>query len=166
MSGTMQRMAADSLAYTGSACAPPSVLASRRRITLAQAIESQIVPRLVVRRAAAGIITPEEAQPSIMSLPKDAMDLADLAMAGNEPAVRQRVQEACSRQTLEAVCLELLTPAARYLGAMWEEDLCSFTDVTLGMMGLQGCLHDLSADAGSGHADGFRRHRIALVQPE
>ena len=36
-----------------------------------------------------------------------------------------------------AILLELLAPAARELGRMWEADLCSFTDVTVGICALE-----------------------------
>ncbi|MEM8876281.1 MAG: cobalamin B12-binding domain-containing protein [Pseudomonadota bacterium] len=36
-----------------------------------------------------------------------------------------------------AILLELLAPAARQLGRMWEDDLCSFTDVTVGICALE-----------------------------
>ncbi len=164
MSGSMQRFGGAGLAFAGGACAPPSVAASRRqRSTLAQAIESQIVPRLVVRRGAAPIIQSPSTDPALMPMPQDAMELADLAMTGDEAQVRQRVLEAAARQGLEAVCLELLAPAARYLGALWEDDLCSFTDVTLGMLRLQDSLHVVTAEDPGGLVDGFRRHRIALA---
>ena len=41
------------------------------------------------------------------------------------------------RVTPSAVYLDLLTPAARQLGAMWDEDRCDFTQVTVGLMRLQ-----------------------------
>lgn len=45
---------------------------------------------------------------------------------------------------LDALYLELLAPAARRLGAMWEEDECDFVEVTLGLGRLQRLLRDLS----------------------
>jgi methanogenic corrinoid protein MtbC1 len=36
-----------------------------------------------------------------------------------------------------AILLELLAPAARVLGVMWETDRCSFTDVTVGICALE-----------------------------
>jgi len=152
------------LAFAGTRCAPNSTAASRRqRTTLAQAIESQIVPRLVVRRAPPALLQPSPEEPALTVMPQDALELAELAMRGDESAVRQRVTTAASRQGLESVCLELLSPTARYLGALWEEDLCSFTDVTLGMLRLQDALHAVASEDAGGHVDGFRRHRIALA---
>jgi MerR family transcriptional regulator, light-induced transcriptional regulator len=45
----------------------------------------------------------------------------------------------------EAVYLELMAPTARKLGLYWEQDLCSFTDVTIGLGRLQTLLYRMSA---------------------
>ena len=45
---------------------------------------------------------------------------------------------------LECIYLELLAPAARHLGELWEADLCDFTQVTLGLWRLQQVMYDLS----------------------
>jgi methanogenic corrinoid protein MtbC1 len=133
----------------------------RPRVTLAQTIESQIVPRLVVRRS-----TPEpmpSGAAALAAVPEEAAELAELAMTGGDDEVRIRLQAAVAGQSLNAVCLDLLTPAARYLGALWDEDLCSFTDVTLGMLRLQESLHLLAMEAPDSQPEGLRRHRIALA---
>jgi hypothetical protein len=44
----------------------------------------------------------------------------------------------------EAVFLELLPQAARRMGELWEEDLCDFSDVTLGLCRLHEVLRDHS----------------------
>jgi methanogenic corrinoid protein MtbC1 len=59
--------------------------------------------------------------------------------------------------TLDAVYLYLLTPAARYLGELWESDACSFTEVTLGMWRIQQLMYDLSPV--------FHANRKPLVTP-
>jgi methanogenic corrinoid protein MtbC1 len=46
--------------------------------------------------------------------------------------------------SLESVYLELLAPAARHLGELWEADLCDFTQVTVGLWRLQQVVRDLS----------------------
>lgn len=45
---------------------------------------------------------------------------------------------------VDAIYLDLLAPAARQLGFMWEDDECSFIDVTLGMGRLQRVIRELS----------------------
>jgi methanogenic corrinoid protein MtbC1 len=44
---------------------------------------------------------------------------------------------------LERICLDLLTPAARTLGELWEEDEVDFLEVTLGLGRMQRVVRDL-----------------------
>ena len=46
--------------------------------------------------------------------------------------------------TLEDIYLLLLTPVARKLGAMWEDDQSSFTEVTIGLWRIKQLMYDLS----------------------
>lgn len=48
--------------------------------------------------------------------------------------------------SLETICLNLLAPTARHLGDLWSEDLCDFTDVTVGLCRLHQVLREFSAD--------------------
>jgi methanogenic corrinoid protein MtbC1 len=45
---------------------------------------------------------------------------------------------------LDAVYLDLLAPAARHLGELWEDDRCDFTDVTIGLGAMHRILRELS----------------------
>jgi methanogenic corrinoid protein MtbC1 len=47
-------------------------------------------------------------------------------------------------QRLDAIYLELIAPAARHLGKLWEEDRCFFTDVTIALGAMQQILRELS----------------------
>jgi methanogenic corrinoid protein MtbC1 len=66
--------------------------------------------------------------------------------------------------TLEAVYVELLIPAARRLGALWEDDVVSFTDVTIGLGRLQQAVRLLGS-----HGEALESHdgesRSALFAP-
>lgn len=65
---------------------------------------------------------------------------------------------------LASLYLDLLGPAARRLGDMWEEDTCSFADVTIGVCRMHQVLLEFTrcfdATAGSG-----KESRNALVAP-
>ncbi len=65
---------------------------------------------------------------------------------------------------LSALYLDLLAPAARRLGVMWEEDECSFTDVTIGVCRMNQVLLEFSRcfDATAGAVQAGRN---ALVLP-
>ncbi|WP_404379768.1 B12-binding domain-containing protein [Caenispirillum salinarum] len=69
---------------------------------------------------------------------------ADLAMKGDAETAVAHVQKLhAAGFTAETLCTDLLGPVARRLGVWWEEDLCSFADVTLGCCNLQQALHAL-----------------------
>jgi methanogenic corrinoid protein MtbC1 len=48
--------------------------------------------------------------------------------------------------SLDVLCQDLLAPAARRLGEMWEQDLCHFADVTLALWRLQQVLRKFSEE--------------------
>jgi methanogenic corrinoid protein MtbC1 len=47
--------------------------------------------------------------------------------------------------SVETICLDLLAPAARKLGEMWERDDCDFLDVTMGLWRLQEVMREVAA---------------------
>ena len=49
----------------------------------------------------------------------------------------------CRGVRLERIFLDLLAPVARKLGEFWEEDRCTFADVTLGLARLHQVLHEI-----------------------
>ena len=54
----------------------------------------------------------------------------------------------CARSGLqpESLYLDLLTPAARRLGAMWADDVCDFSEVTVGLVRLHHIMRSLEPD--------------------
>lgn len=48
--------------------------------------------------------------------------------------------------SIESLYLDLLTPAARRIGAMWEADTCDFVLLTMAVLNLQQVMYDLSPD--------------------
>ncbi len=64
---------------------------------------------------------------------------------------------------LEAICLDLLAASARHLGALWDEDLIDFAEVTVGLGRLQQIVREL--DQRSPCEVGFpaARRRVLIV---
>lgn len=48
--------------------------------------------------------------------------------------------------SVESLYLDLITPAARLIGAMWEADTCDFVLVTLALLRIQQVMYDLSPE--------------------
>ncbi|TVQ35433.1 MAG: cobalamin B12-binding domain-containing protein [Geminicoccaceae bacterium] len=64
-------------------------------------------------------------------------ELARLVLAPSEAEAAQFVERLCHAQGAEAVCHDVLEPAARNLGELWTADRVDFTQVTIGVWRLQ-----------------------------
>lgn len=114
----------------------PDRLSRDDRARLTRALEAEVVPHLVVSRRP---IVPASA-PGIAAVPAAVVDpleivsFADLVLVADEAAVADAVDAFRARGlSIESVYLDLLTPAARRLGELWEADVRSFSEVTLGL---------------------------------
>jgi methanogenic corrinoid protein MtbC1 len=66
---------------------------------------------------------------------------------------------------VETLYLELLGPAARHLGSMWEEDLCDFSTVTVALGRLQRLMREWSPAFGAEVDHPPHGRRALFVQP-
>jgi methanogenic corrinoid protein MtbC1 len=118
-----------------------------RRARLVRVIEGEIVPRLVLTRGQP--LQPEPAHPAHEMAP-DATDVREIVrlLLAHDVAVALAYVETVRQRgaSLDLVCLELLAPAARELGLLWEEDECDFMQVTLALCRLHQVLRELSAE--------------------
>jgi methanogenic corrinoid protein MtbC1 len=114
--------------------------------TLARALDDEVIPRLVLSRRAASPCAPEEEHAAASRIGRqDVLDFARVVLDSDPGAAAEHVAAILARgATLEAVFLDLLGPTARCLGDMWNEDLCDFTQVTVGLWRLQRIVRDLS----------------------
>lgn len=114
---------------------------------LAKAIQHEIIPRLMLAHR-----TPHECElPADFAVVKvtseEVADFARLILTRREAQALQCIETMRIKGApIESIYLDLLAPAARHLGELWEEDLCDFTDVTIGLGHLQKMLHQLSAE--------------------
>jgi methanogenic corrinoid protein MtbC1 len=141
----------------------------RRRMILTRTVQLDVIPRLVA--AHAGAITAAPAlvappTPALVVAPAHVAELVELVLARGECAATAYVESMRGNGAgTEALYLDLLAPAARRLGVMWEEDACDFTEVTVGLWRLQSAMRELSPsflDQRTGLTDG---PRILLVPP-
>ena len=135
-----------------------------RLAVLYRAIEHEIIPRLMLAHPMAEecLSTLPASSPQVSV--DDVTAFAKLVLAPDE-----NVAHACietmrnSGISVETIYTDLLAPVARYLGKLWEEDLCDFTEVTLGLGRLHQVLRELSpAFSQSNHRANGRR---ALLLP-
>lgn len=102
---------------------------------LASLLDREIIPRLLLahgaRRAEPARATPA-AERSICAA--EIVEFALAAVTEEADALLVRLESWSLRgYDDQALCLDLLAPAAKHLGALWEEDYASFADVTVGL---------------------------------
>jgi methanogenic corrinoid protein MtbC1 len=116
-----------------------------RMAQLARTIEQEIIPRLMLaHRVDLGLLAKPNTPGQDISR-DDVQHFAKLVLAqDDDPALAAIQAHRAKGASIEALYLELLAPTARYLGELWTEDLCSFTDVTIGLGRLQRLLRELS----------------------
>jgi hypothetical protein len=117
----------------------------RRIAGLVRTIEGEIIPRLMLAHAARGqALVSASGAPSSPIDPQHVDTLLRSVMAEDTASALQLVRSlAASGVSLEAIYLDLLSPAARKAGDLWEADRCSFTDVTIGLWRLQEVMHEV-----------------------
>lgn len=145
----------------------PTALAERsdakaRLSKLAQALETEVIPRLVGAhakdakdaRATAVRLEPREIE-SFVALLRNGTD-AELAAIVS--AIHRR------GLNVEAIFLELFSPAARHLGELWVADRCDFSTVTICLGRLQRLLREWSPAFGTEVEHPANGRRILLAQ--
>lgn len=114
---------------------------------LVRTIETEIIPRLMLAHRAPAQDASYDPATAYAFSADDVASFARLVLGKDGEASAAHVDSVrADGATLEAIYLELLAPTARRLGALWEADLCDFTEVTVGLWRLQKVLYDLSPD--------------------
>jgi methanogenic corrinoid protein MtbC1 len=137
---------------------------TQRELLLKRAVETEVIPRLLLAQRVAPSLLPVVPKPGIVGA-RHVGELVDLVLAQELPAVAEYVDELRFRGApLEDVYLDLLAPAARRLGDLWTEDKCDFTEVTVGLWRLQQVTRELGP-AFHGNADLVAAGPRALLVP-
>ena len=111
-------------------------------IEVVRTIKTQLVPKIVLalRRAPASKIAE-----AVEQLPTAVEHFAALALGNDDDAALAYVEKRLANgSTVESIFLDLLAPAARQLGTLWESDAADFANVTLGVGRLQLIMRRLS----------------------
>jgi MerR family transcriptional regulator, light-induced transcriptional regulator len=132
---------------------------------LRRTIEADLIPRLALSHRT-GLFPPQVAAEVGRVL--DAEEVEDfvrvirgLTEAGVDRYVEELLEEGT---TPEAIYLDLMAPAARRLGEMWEDDSCSFMEVSLSLGRMQRVLRGLEGRfLGGSHVDPENARRILLT---
>jgi methanogenic corrinoid protein MtbC1 len=141
-SGDCHPLAIEARAVVAAAQAAPSP--QERLARIVRTIETDIIPRLVRAHRPAVPDAPAAAAPALPG-PQDVQQFVTLVLAHDDAGWQTHMERLLSRGVaVDDIYLGLLSPAAAELGRMWEDDLCSFTDVTVGLGRLQRIMRTLS----------------------
>jgi methanogenic corrinoid protein MtbC1 len=115
---------------------------------LNQMLERAVIPRLVLQQGPSSAVDPAGgvAVPgSWLPANEDVTALAAMVLVREPAFVIEHVEALrLAGASLETIYLDLLAPAARTLGDMWTDDVCDFTQVTMGVWCLHQILHSYS----------------------
>ncbi|MCE2783073.1 B12-binding domain-containing protein [Limnohabitans sp.] len=131
--------------------------------SLTEVIETQIIPRLVqAHRVDLHDANAPTAGPGIS--PKQLATFVALSKSSSASETTQFIDELLHQGvTTDRIFLELIAPAARQLGLMWEQDLCDFTEVTCGLVRMHEITHRLGFEYQNGPQLGGDVQRIMLA---
>ena len=132
---------------------------SRRTERLERTIQNEILPRLLVSHRV-GAVPPSFVAAAVRHLSDADVTAFVAAIRGTDDGMAvQFVRDLIANGTpIDAIYVDLLSPAARRLGTLWDSDECDFIEVTVALGRMQRMLRDLSqaflADSGRGAAVG------------
>ena len=134
-----------------------------RLAMLSRAIEDQIIPRLMLAHPTADDCLSLTATTNAQVSQEDVKAFAKLVLAPDENVAHACIEAMrTSGISVETIYTDLLAPVARYLGVLWEEDLCDFAEVTVGLGRLQQVLRELSPAFGQSNT-GTSGSRVLLL---
>lgn len=144
--------------------AVPEAANDMRMAQLVRTIEREIIPRLMLAHRAA-VDAPARPAGGGRAIGRDEIQhFAKLVLSAEEDAAFAAVLAyRADDVAIESIYLDLLAPTARYLGELWTEDLCNFTDVTVGLGRLQRVLRELSPAFGPACEDAVDSHSVLLL---
>jgi MerR family transcriptional regulator, light-induced transcriptional regulator len=140
-------------------------VAARRVGSLAATIEDEVIPRLLLSQRAHIHEIHSDVTPLSQAGEGCIDEFVRLLLTDELEVAYAYIDSVRVRGvTLSAVYLELLAPAARTLGEMWEDDRVSFADVTVALCRLHDVMRNLSASQPPA-TDTLPQGRRALLVP-
>lgn len=135
--------------------------------SLQDLIDTQLIPRLLNSQNYREQLASPEASGFNVGAIVDFNDFTQACQRGDSVRVNQIVDALLSEGfAQERIFLELITPAARHLGTLWDNDLCSFTDVTCGLAIMHQVIYRLGYEFRDGpHDKGVQSNVLVCCAP-
>lgn len=132
--------------------------------SLLAVIEQQIIPRLLnvhqlfpAKTRALREDEPVAEQPEFLAFTQH-------CLVGDPLKANQIVDALMARGLAhDRIFMELITPAARHLGVLWEQDLCDFTQVTCGLAMMHQMIYRLGYESPAGPRGEGDSERVMLA---
>jgi methanogenic corrinoid protein MtbC1 len=133
-------------------------------VAVVKTIKTRIIPKIVLAlRQAPTTKTTEQKNPSIVE------QFAALALGNDDGAPFAYIEDLLAQGTaVESIFLDLLAPAARHLGTLWESDAADFANVTLAVSRLQRIMRRLGESFfnDQGHGSGAESVLLTIIPGE
>ncbi|MFM2009457.1 MAG: hypothetical protein RIR02_1407 [Pseudomonadota bacterium] len=115
--------------------------------SLMEILETQIIPSLLAANEFTEPFYSTDGARTALPTESEISSFAELCTGLDEEAPNLFVQGLMAEGlSSEAIFLHLLAPAARHLGYLWDEDLCDFSKVTIGLLRMQKITLRLGSD--------------------
>lgn len=132
--------------------------------SLRSVIESQIIPRLLEAHPQDSAA---QGRHDLMVYAPDNADIAafaDLCTNGQPDDVMQFIEKLLlDNVNNDSLFLNLIAPAARHLGLMWEQEKADFTQVTMGLLRMHQITHRIGYEYQSGPQKAGAAKRVMLA---
>jgi methanogenic corrinoid protein MtbC1 len=132
------------------------------RQSLREVLDTQLIPRLIQshRVGVARQVVHPAPQPQVQDIESFARLCAAGDRAGATRLIARLRAEGMDRDT---VLVDLITPAARYLGLQWEDDRLDFAAVTVGLVLMHEAIHPMGYEYRDGPQQAGAVHRVMLA---
>jgi methanogenic corrinoid protein MtbC1 len=132
-------------------------------LRMARLIEGEIIPRLLMAHRGERV---ESITPIVAFTAVEPLALAHMTLRLEVFSLVAHVEAYLDKGVaIEAIYLDLLAPTARVLGDFWDNDVCDFVDVTMGLWRLQQVVHELGSRAPCASARTRADRRVLFTVP-
>lgn len=137
------------------------------RESLLEVIQHQIIPRLLGSQQFLFTSSNASGYQGPLDLEAEVLTFADFCVQRKEQEADALVDRLMARGLRsDRIFLELITPAARHLGVLWEQDRCDFTQVTCGLAQMHQIAYRIGYEFQDGpHVEGVHERVMLACAP-